>query len=335
MSMRHRQRGVALLIALLAVALAVILIAALLDRGELTFARTRNVLRGEQAVAYADGLEAYAAQILMRDLDENRVDTHDDIWALPLPPQEVPGGRISARMSELNGCFNLNNLATPARAEAPLWRARLRTLLTALELDSSLGGAITDWIDGNSTIEADAGAEDAAYLAQAIPYRTGNRVFAHVSELRLVRGISGEVYARLAPNVCALPPGSVLNLNTATTAVLMSLDSRITVTLAERLRQDGHARWADVGAALQELEKQGVQIDEPNRRGLGVASSYFLARGEMTLDDVPFTFSSLLERRQGGVDGGVHVLMRNRGGEDDVQTTNALRAAASNRVGTR
>ena len=64
-----RQRGVALLIALLAVALAVILIASLLDRGELAFARTRNALRGQQAIAYAEGLEGFAAQTLIRDLD--------------------------------------------------------------------------------------------------------------------------------------------------------------------------------------------------------------------------------------------------------------------------
>ena len=63
----RRQRGVALLIALLAVALAVILIASLLDRGELAYARSRNALRGEQAIAYSEGLEAYAAQVLQRD----------------------------------------------------------------------------------------------------------------------------------------------------------------------------------------------------------------------------------------------------------------------------
>ena len=49
------QRGVALVIALLAVALALVLIASLLDRGELAYARTRNVVRGEQAAAYAEG----------------------------------------------------------------------------------------------------------------------------------------------------------------------------------------------------------------------------------------------------------------------------------------
>lgn len=160
------------------------------------------------------------------------------------------------------------------------------------------------------------GAEDSAYLAQALPYRTANRTFAHVSELRLVRGISGEVYARLAPEVCALPPGTSINLNTASVAVLMSLDSRMTAVLAERIRQNGQAHWPDLGAALNEAKQQGVELNPADQVDLGVTSSYFLAQGEITLDGVPFAFSSLLERVSGGVRGGVHVLARSRGAED-------------------
>lgn len=315
MNFPRRQRGVALLIALLAVALAIILIAGLLDRGELTYARTRNAVRGEQALAYADGLEAYAAQILQKDLEDMAgIDTHNDMWAFPLPPQDVPGGRISARMTDLNGCFNLNNLISPRPGESAIWRERSRNLLTAMQLDPSLSGAIVDWLDGDSNIDTESGAEDSAYLAGPIAYRTANRAFAHISELRLVRGISGEIYERLAPEVCALPPGTTLNLNTATTAVLMSLDPKLTQALAERIRQNGSAKWNDVDSALVEAQQQGVLI--PSRAGLGVRSDYFLARGEIVLDDVPFVFSSMLERVAGTARGGVHVVMRSRGAED-------------------
>ena len=310
----RRQRGVALLIALLAVALAVILIASLLDRGELAFARTRNALRGEQAIAYSEGLEAYAALVLQRDsAADPGLDTFSDSWAVPLPPQEVPGGRISARMNDLNGCFNLNNLVSK---QPDVWRKRLRNLLVALELDPSLSGAIVDWLDSDGSIDTEGGAEDNAYLAQPIPYRTANRVFAHISELRLVRGITGDAYARLAPEVCALPVGTSINMNTASAAVLMSLDSRMTAVLAERIRQNGQARWTSVELALDEVSKQGVDIKPQDRIGLGVTSSYFLARGEITLDGVPFGFSSILERVTGSARGGVHVLSRSRGGED-------------------
>ena len=310
----QNQRGVALLIALLAVALAVILIASLLDRGELAFARTRNVLRGEQAIAYAEGLEAFAAQILMRDQAETQgIDSNNEAWAFPLPPQEVPGGQMSASMRDLNGCLNLNNLVGPNPA---IWRTRLENLLGALELDPSLAGAIVDWLDADTNIDEEGGAEDSAYLSQSSPYRAGNRMFAHVSELRLVRGVSGEVYARLSPEVCALPSGTSINLNTASVAVLMSLDSRLTAALAARIHQDGQARWTSVDNALMEAGQQNVVLEQPARVGLGVASDYFLAQGEILLDDVPFAFTSMLERVDGGPRGGVHVLQRSRGGDE-------------------
>ena len=299
----RRQRGVALLIALLAVALAVVLIASLLDRGELAYARTRNAVRAEQAAAYAEGLEAYAAQVLMRDSESDPgLDTFVDVWAVPLPPQEVPAGQISARMTDLNGCFNLNNLL-PDSPHAGVWRKRMENLLIALELDPSLAGAMIDWLDDDTSVDSEGGAEDNVYLAQPIPYRTANRMFVHVSELRLVRGIGNEVFARLVAEVCALPPGTSINLNTASTAVLMSLDSRITEVMAQRIRQNGQARWTGVVTALQELADQGVEIDPANRIDLGVTSNYFLARGEVSLDDVPFGFSSLLDecrRYRGG-----------------------------------
>jgi len=65
--MKSRSRGVALIVALLVVALATVLIAGLLDRGELAHARTRNSLREAQAQSYALGLEAYAAKVLVQD----------------------------------------------------------------------------------------------------------------------------------------------------------------------------------------------------------------------------------------------------------------------------
>ena len=43
-----------------------------------------------------------------------------------------------------------------------------------------------------------------------------------------------------------------------------------------------------------------------------VVSSYFLARGEILLDDVPFTFYSLVQRHNGQL----QVIARSRGSDD-------------------
>ena len=185
------QRGVALLVALLVVALATVLIAGLLDRGELTAARTRNQLRGAQAGAYAQGLEAYAARVLSQDqANGGQNDTSGDIWAVPLPPTPVPGGEITATMSDLDGRFNLNNL-DPKFDTQQVWLRKFKLLLGALKLDPALAGVVHDWMSPSTDPSISVG--DAYYLAQPVPYRTSKNIFLHVSELRLLKGVSSAI----------------------------------------------------------------------------------------------------------------------------------------------
>ena len=298
----HRQRGIALLIALLTVALAAVLIAGLLDRGELTLARTRNVLRGEQAEAYAQALEASAAAILLKDLDDGDEDFNTDIWAAPLPPQQVPGGTIFASMRDLNGCFNLNNLA---QDDGGNWKKMFVRLLNARGVDPDIANAIHDWFVGGSAGDV----VDGYYLAQPVPYRSAQRAFAHVSELRLVRGVTSEVYATLAPYVCALPMGTAINVNTASVPVLQTLGDMTTAD-AERLWQNGQAHWN----AEFWKDWSGINYDTNDVQSVrvGLSSDYFLARGDVNLDGVPFTFYSLINRSPSGI----RVLERSRGSDD-------------------
>jgi general secretion pathway protein K len=301
------QRGVALIVALLVVALATLLIAGLLDRGELVLARTRNQLRMAQAESYALGLEAYAAHVLQITQDQT-VDATDSPWALPLPPTPVPGGTITAAMSDLNGRFNLNNLDPSAsNPNAQAWHDKFQSLLKALKLDPKLADEVHAWMDPTTNATS-----DAFYLTQPVPYRAAKRNFMHVSELRLVRGVDGDAYAKLEPYVCALPPGTTINVNTASAPVLMTLNGLITPELAQAIWQHGHAHFQhaiDVGSA----QKLPAPIDHPEL--YDVHSSYFLARGEITLDGLPFAFHSIIERRSSGADGGIRVLQRSRGSD--------------------
>jgi general secretion pathway protein K len=305
MSTPAGQRGIALIVALLVVALATVLIAGLVDRGELAFARTRNQLLDAQARAYAQGLETYAAHVLVHEWAVNggRADTNASAWAMPLPPTPVPGGQITASMHDANGCFNLNNLVDANGGPNAPWPDKFRRLLGALRLDPKLADAVLAWMNPQP------GSEDPYYLAQAVPYRSAQRAFVHVSELRLVHGIGGEVYAALAPHVCALPRGTKINVNTASVPVLMTLDGVTTQELAERIWRRGKANYQN----LTDLDAlvHGIGAES---QWYGVRSSYFLARGDITLDGFPFTFYSLIERRLGvGADGGVRVIARSRG----------------------
>lgn len=307
----RRQRGIALLVALLTVALATILIAGLLDRGELAFARTRNALRSEQADAYAQGLESYAAQVLAKDFsDDPNMDTNSDIWAAPLPPQEIPGGVISASARDLNGCFNLNNLSSMGNPS--IWQPIFQKLLNVRGVDPGVADAVVAWL--SSSTDGSADSVDGYYLSLPVPYRSARRGFSHVSELRLVRGVGSDAYARLAPYVCALPPGTKLNVNTASVPVLQALVANLSQAQAESLWQNGTAQWTKESFKTQ-LQQLGLPLAPDIESVIGSASTYFLARGDINLDGVPFTFYSLIERRS-GQDGGIRVIERSRGSDD-------------------
>lgn len=301
----HRSRGVALIVALLVVALATILVAALLDRGELALARTRNGLRAQQVEAYAQGIEAYASQALL--LPRDGPDTTSSPWMQPLPPQQVPGGLISASMRDLNGCFNLNNLAP---GQSLQWKALFVRLLKAQSIAPSVADAVEAWLDP----ERAAGVDANGYLGQPVPYRPHGGLFAHVSELRLVRGIDAAAYARLAPQVCALPPGTRINVNTAGVPLLQALagsgEVPATVALAQRLWQDGRAQWSRIDEFWQATPLGNVPAGLAEL--VGVNSDAFLLRGDIVLDGLPFTvFRVVLV--QGGR---VRVVQRSRGADE-------------------
>lgn len=304
MSLR-RQHGVALLVALLVVALATLLIAALLDSGQLALARTRNLVRAEQADAYAHGLEAYAAKVLIEDGNQD-ADTHNDAWAVPLPPTPVAGGTISGTLSDMNGCFNLNNLG--AKDTAGVWQKRFRQLLLSLHLQPAIAATVAAWVGASDAEGTSVG--DGVYLGRTPAYRAARRPFADVSELRLVMGVDAHTYSVLAPYVCALPTTTSLNLNTASVPVLMSLADTVTQSVAARIYNDGHADFAGLDEALDAFRKAGAPLNESQQKGLGVRSEYFMARGQIELDGIDFTYSSLIQRQRG-----IHVLWRRMGGD--------------------
>jgi general secretion pathway protein K len=293
-----RQRGVALIVAVLLVALATLIIASLIDITDLALARTRNQVREQQAYAYARGLEVWALDWLRRDANEEPgIDTSSDMWARALPPLDVQGGKITGRVRDLNGCFNLNHLVVNGVAD-PVARSRFDRLLRALKLPPELADTIVDYADADNEAGT-RGAEDLGYLLASPPRRAANQPFAHVSELRLVRGVDAEVYARLEREVCATPSSSPINVNTATPFVLMALVENLDETAARKLNDEGKASMRDVEAFKSRLAALGLILDG-DQTGVGVASTQFLAEAVVLLDGIPFRYYSRIERETRG-----------------------------------
>ena len=76
-------------------------------------------------------------------------------------------------------------------------RAVLRTALSAqYGMTPEITAAICDWADDNETVDDDGGAErtDSHYQGATIPYAPRNAKFETIDELRLVRGVTDELF---------------------------------------------------------------------------------------------------------------------------------------------
>jgi general secretion pathway protein K len=238
--MRRRQKGVALIIALILVALAAILATKLTFDGFMERQRTVGVLAGEQARQFGMGAEALAADILTQQTTGPNV-TLADPWAqptLPLPitpqsdPEGEPIGTLQGSLEDMQGRFNLNNLgrfAQPAPGAAslpdPLPLAQFQRLLVAVGLEPKWAQMAQDWISANNTSSGlQAATGDSVYTQQVPPYRTGQYPMTSPSELMNLPGFGYERYRKIAPYVTVLPSAATtINICTASAVVLESL----------------------------------------------------------------------------------------------------------------
>lgn len=182
-----KQRGVALLTAMLAAALASVAAVEMTSRQQLDIRRMENISHRSQAFLYLQGAESWALGLLHKDAQDNETDATGEAWATVLPPMEVEGGVIAGKISDAQGLFNLNGMAVDG-PEADLARERFGRLLKVLDLEPELAQPLIDWLDTDIDPRGTRGAEDDEYQRDDPAYRTANAPMSDVSELRLIRG---------------------------------------------------------------------------------------------------------------------------------------------------
>jgi general secretion pathway protein K len=296
-SLPRKQRGVAILTALLVVAVGTIIAVDLVWQSTLDQRRTAAALAADQSLMFALGAEAWAADILRQDLVDSPESDHlGELWATELPPLPFEGGVITGRVEDLQGRFNLNNLIGDEGEEDELARQQFERLLSLLELDPALAGAVVDWLDPDVDQHFPTGAEDSAYTDQNPPYRTANTLITSPSELMAIAGFNLESYRRIAPYVTALPRGTTLNVNTASDMLIASLSDDIDLSLAASLIEErGDAEFTDVETVFADLI-----APEMFARISGV-SEHFMLTGTVIMGSNQMTLRSVLQRDNSGL----------------------------------
>jgi len=299
------QRGVALLVAILLVALGTILAAAIAYENAMTFRRGAATYAFDQALLVQEGAEALAAYGLRLAQKSDPQHTYaSQGWAQPVGPLEiVPGVMLTARLEDLQGRFNLNNLVNKDGTPDPVEVTAFQQLLAMVGLEPKWADYVVDWIDRSSSPVTPDGAKDSVYMGQTPPYRTPNRYITSASELLALPGFGHDRYVAVAPYVTALPYGVKLNVCTAKPVVLDAFlghgdfSSDIEALAKNRAAAPGcfpnlnsdyrpaadSATWSRIATKLQ------------------MTSSYFRLTSLITVGSTEFNLYSLLFQDQGQV----------------------------------
>lgn len=311
---RRRQRGVALLTAMLIVALATVLAVNVLWTTGVDVRRTENLLVQDQARILALAAED-AAILLMLQVFQNREPgsgefTRQDYAAVQVAFEVEGGGNIVANLEEVQGRFNLNNLVNlqgePVQWAAEHFQTLLRFLIPLMPIGDStdrgrgcsrdplaLTESVIDWIDPDDMPGLN-GAEEAVYTNLVPPYRPANFWFTSPSELLAVNCFTPELYEVLAPYIVALPPrkeGGLqqLNINTARPMVLNAL-----------LPSGGPPLDPDepTGAPFDNVNEFAATYGIADQAGnLRIDGKWFLLRVSASIGTTEVTMYSLLEAR--------------------------------------
>jgi general secretion pathway protein K len=218
---RGANRGAAVVLAMLLAALAAA-IAATVFADQQRWSRNVEHRRDQvQAQALAMAAVQWARQILYDDARTTALDDLREPWSVALPPIPLENGEIRGAIDDAQGRLNLNALGAGGTA-AGIERARIARLFALRGAPTKVLDAIADWIDTDSTPRAD-GIEDAAYLAQPVPYLPANAPLVRVAEIADVDGVTPQLLAALSPFVAALPAGTPTNVNTAPPEVLAAI----------------------------------------------------------------------------------------------------------------
>ena len=306
---QQRQRGAALLTAMLTVALVATLASAALwqqwRQVEIEIAE-----RGRSQTAWMmTGAMDWTRLILREDAISAQGAAADHLgepWALPVQESKLStflsqdqqwregdaevflSGQITDAQSRMN-VMNLiedGQISPPALARFAALFERLGLPLVELQtlarqLQASLKASRASQVSPNS----DTSGQGPAAL---LPQQTAQLVWL---------GLSPGTLAALQPHITVLPEATPVNLNTASAEVLSAVLPGLDLASARQAvtqRQRGH--WASLNAAQEALGSSGRLLDEKQH---SVQSRYFEVQGRMRIDNVVQQETALV-RRDGG-----------------------------------
>ena len=289
------QRGAAIVMAMLVVAVTAALVAGVFWRQNVALRQVENDLAYAQARTLIAGAIDWAGVILREDARSTGVDHLGEPWAVPLAEtalnseDSVETAYVSGQIRDAQGMFNLRNLVgQDGTIDAGEVQA-FRRLLGILGVDESVADAV------------------AQRVLASLPGRDGRAATAiglmSCDDLRGIAGLVREDVERMRGFVTSLPEPTAVNANTAPAEVLAARIRNLTLGDARQLvASRGRAFFKDRADVLNRVPRAGLDATD---REISVVTRYFLVDGAVGYRRARLR-SEVLVRREGA--SRVHVL---------------------------
>jgi general secretion pathway protein K len=311
MTMRRlptRQRGVAVITALLLTTLAVAIVASLFWQQQVQVRTMENQRLQLQTKWIQRGALDWATLVLQGGMNPTYTSLSQP-WATPLAEtrldqyidrERIEGERYDATLSGniTDACarYNLINLASAA-GDGGIDTEQLKLfgrLLTLLRIDPSLARRIADYVVRGQPVTAPPDAPDQNKPPPMMPAQVPGTPmpFLQVDDLLSVPGVTPAMVENLRPFVTVLPKATPVNVNTAPAEVLAALVEGMTVSEANALvvrRQQ--AEWRDMSYFNDAINNRAVAANAAD-----VKSSWFLVNSRIRLDRAALDAEALVQR---------------------------------------
>ena len=295
-----RQRGVAVITALLLTTLAITIVASLFWQQQVQVRSIENQRVQLQQQWILRGALDWSGLILREDAKHSSVDNLDEPWAVSLAEtrldQYIENGRadadnvdatLSGGISDAQARYNLTNLC-PNGIIDPVEVAVFSRLLDRAKLDPALAQATAVVMAQTlSKPETNVATGDRQLVPQPVQ-------LAQLDDLLAVPGFSPEILDSLKDFVIFLPRATPVNVNTAPAEVLAARIGTLSPAEAVTLVNSRNtASFRDLADFTNRLPGKPLSAT-PGK--VSVATNYFLVNGKVRMTRAELDMQALIER---------------------------------------
>lgn len=326
----YKQKGIALISAMLVVALTSIVATQIFYQQQINLRRTFNQIQAEKIYQSFINIEVFVKAMLQADLKDNQYDsseqlaTANNMLAVAITDYSATEvGVFQAKILDKQACFNLNNLVISGEANNKQIII-LRNLLTQQNIDATLIEpliwSLVDWIDADDEPKP-LGAEWESYSQLSLPYLAANQPLIEIAELYAVQHWN-QIQLLELTDLCVLPLvpqftkmgrytpqqsiATQININTASPLLLKSLSDKmlnadLSGVIAQQLIESG---FESVDSFLTQLdtdnevaegqEKLSLSFDKAS---LSISSNFFMLSFHGEIDNLEQQYRSYLYRQ--------------------------------------